>query len=685
MTWLAPDGHSTAGSFPLVLLRGNCPEFSKTSDCCLLHAFFSSSTLDCDSTLMSLLSPPPSILLLPSQRSSTHSLSSASSASSSSASSNSDSSHTSASVNTPTKLNMQPQRKIRFAPLPDPRRALLLTDDGAELPLPVAPDTADIPAAIYAPQAVYGFGVQPASIIKSQTKAHYASSSSSPSASPYQSPYQSPVHQTLPLPSQTQTPPPPPHSWGPSSPSKSSTWPKPKSFLRSLRKGSGTPASSTDSLTPTPSVDANNAPSTHSDSWGAPLARWGSTNSTIFGSPLARTQSQTSMTSLKKRGRSLFSSKDSKAKEERGGSRGRSVPPALNPFANSINFGAGSKMRGQKMLNGRVYGRGGSTNPFASARDEDPQFVEWGYGGMGSVKNGAGHSAWSRVQGGATMPDDPRAQGKSESNGHVGMGTVSSSGGGDDDDDGGGMGWVRRRREAREKEAREKEEREREEKEKLAQEAANGNAEGGGEIVEPQQANGEDDVTCPTPETVKSSPLPDTDSTPAGTPSLPHSVPSMSPLPSVSPAGTPSIPSPAALSSISPSGTPSMPSPPIPANGAHVLQAVNLPAGFRGHHHHRSSSNANIMVAAAEQATRDVPSSSSSAGSVSESDTEDEGDEEEDDGEQDDGDKELNDDDGEDEEDEDEAAARRRTALGAGVEKISRHKEQNHDLHDSTG
>ncbi|KAG1751504.1 uncharacterized protein EDB91DRAFT_610356 [Suillus paluster] len=41
---------------------------------------------------------------------------------------------------------------------------------------------------------------------------------------------------------------------------------------------------------------------------------------------------------------------------------------------------------GVRMLNGRVYGskRQTPTKPFASARDE-PEFVEWGYGGMGSV------------------------------------------------------------------------------------------------------------------------------------------------------------------------------------------------------------------------------------------------------------------------------------------------------------
>jgi hypothetical protein len=100
------------------------------------------------------------------------------------------------------------------------------------------------------------------------------------------------------------------------------------------------------------------------------------------------------------------------------------------------------------MLNGRVYGaRGNNENPFANARDEaDPAFVEWGHGGMGSVRNGVGGEMWKRLQ---------------SENSSVMVGSVESETWGknaDDGDDGSGMGWVKRRREQREKQKMEEEE-----------------------------------------------------------------------------------------------------------------------------------------------------------------------------------------------------------------------------------
>jgi hypothetical protein len=91
------------------------------------------------------------------------------------------------------------------------------------------------------------------------------------------------------------------------------------------------------------------------------------------------------------------------------------------------------------MLNGRVYGaRRLHANPFASARDAEPEFVEWGYGGMGSVKNaaGSGSAMWGRLQ----------------SQGGVMVGSVEGAPVVEDDDDGSGMAWVRKRREKRERE-----------------------------------------------------------------------------------------------------------------------------------------------------------------------------------------------------------------------------------------
>ncbi|KAK0210279.1 hypothetical protein DFS33DRAFT_1292017 [Desarmillaria ectypa] len=109
--------------------------------------------------------------------------------------------------------------------------------------------------------------------------------------------------------------------------------------------------------------------------------------------------------------------------------------------------------KGTRMLNGRVYGQKKAQrerNLFANAPDAEPEFVEWGYGGMGSVKSSkeAGGKMWGKLQ---------------------------SEGG--NDDDGGGMAWVKKRREERERkareerEAKEKEEKEAKEKEEKEREA----------------------------------------------------------------------------------------------------------------------------------------------------------------------------------------------------------------------
>jgi len=107
------------------------------------------------------------------------------------------------------------------------------------------------------------------------------------------------------------------------------------------------------------------------------------------------------------------------------------------------------------MLNGRVYGGHkqrhsvADANPFANARDDDLEFVEWGYGGMGSVRgarsagivgnaNDRERTKWERLQ----------HNGRNVVAGHV-----------DEDDDGSGMEWVKKRKAARER--KEKEEKER--------------------------------------------------------------------------------------------------------------------------------------------------------------------------------------------------------------------------------
>lgn len=144
------------------------------------------------------------------------------------------------------------------------------------------------------------------------------------------------------------------------------------------------------------------------------------------------------------------------------------------------------------MLNGRIYGAKrhpvhSNANPFASARDE-PEFVEWGYGGMGSVRasGDVANSVWKGLHangGSGTLSHKPTAWGAgggrstasarrhmTQTAPECSMGSVTA--GGDDEDDGSGMGWVKRRRAEREaklkaeREAKERAEREAAEDEK---------------------------------------------------------------------------------------------------------------------------------------------------------------------------------------------------------------------------
>lgn len=115
---------------------------------------------------------------------------------------------------------------------------------------------------------------------------------------------------------------------------------------------------------------------------------------------------------------------------------------ALTPV---ISEGGGSVAAGTRMLNGRVYGR--SRVRATQSEDREPEFVEWGYGGMGSNRGSSASSAYAKVQSGHTN-------------------VVA-----EDDDDGSGMGWVRKRREAREREKREREEKEAKEKAEQEQHA----------------------------------------------------------------------------------------------------------------------------------------------------------------------------------------------------------------------
>jgi hypothetical protein len=70
--------------------------------------------------------------------------------------------------------------------------------------------------------------------------------------------------------------------------------------------------------------------------------------------------------------------------------------------------------------------------------------VEWGYGGMGSVRSGG---MWAKVQ-----SDQKTFLGHTKERGRAGAPAAEAD---DDDDDGSGMGWVKKRREERERQKRE--------------------------------------------------------------------------------------------------------------------------------------------------------------------------------------------------------------------------------------
>lgn len=81
---------------------------------------------------------------------------------------------------------------------------------------------------------------------------------------------------------------------------------------------------------------------------------------------------------------------------------------------------------------------------------DDNEFVEWGYGGMGSVKTAAAAGAdkkWARVQGSSALGVGAPETGW----GKTRRPTV------DEDDDGGGMAWLKKRREQRERDRKEAE------------------------------------------------------------------------------------------------------------------------------------------------------------------------------------------------------------------------------------
>ncbi|KAG2154393.1 uncharacterized protein EDB93DRAFT_1248198 [Suillus bovinus] len=111
---------------------------------------------------------------------------------------------------------------------------------------------------------------------------------------------------------------------------------------------------------------------------------------------------------------------------------------------------------GVHMLNGRVYGskRQPLTNLFANVRDE-PEFVEWGYGGMGSISSSSDSKYSVLAKGSPALLSHNHAQEVGDGAARERKDSVGNSDfAGGDSDDGSGMEWVRKRRQKRERLAR---------------------------------------------------------------------------------------------------------------------------------------------------------------------------------------------------------------------------------------
>jgi hypothetical protein len=343
-----------------------------------------------------------------------------------------------------------------------------------------------------------------------------------------------------------------------------------------------------------------------------------------------------------------------------------------------------------KMLNGRVYGAKRYAtqtlaNPFANVRDE-PEFVEWGYGGMGSVDASAGiaNNMWKGLQrsergsallagssfgspsasahqttgavtagggrGSGARATSPIARRKMEDNApKCGMGNVGARSGMDEDDCS-GMGWVRKRR--AEREAKTRLEQDAKELERKTQEKRKS----GDSMDVSMYASTASTATSLTACTSTAS----TDVTTPTTSPLASRSPSVTDLKLTSSPCSESRDLRAAPPCIvageqpSKSVTPSTPPTPAPKDEHehHVLTAVRLSPNMS------SSSHKHEEVAPFSPVMEETTSTNSFG-------------EEEGPGRRPDEEQEQDDDDDDDEHDAQDI--RRKTALGAGVEKISRH------------
>lgn len=163
-----------------------------------------------------------------------------------------------------------------------------------------------------------------------------------------------------------------------------------------------------------------------------------------FGAPLARSASIAipSMSSSQTRSstNSLGSGRDHHAIPQ----NYFPSPPTSPPMRPKV------PTNGMHMLNGRAYGSK-RRSLFANVHDE-PDFVEWGYGGMGSTSCSSDSKYSILAKGAPALLSYGHTQ-KGDGHDAAARERVSDLAGGNGDD-GSGMAWVRRRRQEREQRAR---------------------------------------------------------------------------------------------------------------------------------------------------------------------------------------------------------------------------------------
>lgn len=443
----------------------------------------------------------------------------------------------SAALSPETERKMSESRKIRFAPLPEPRRELMVDEDGVELPCQVAPDATAFPT--------QSPGAGP-SVTLDRTDSLVTDSGASTTSTDADT--QSQISRKR---------------------------AKRNSLLKlfGVKSGSIPKRTSTSSL---PSADANGTIG------GIPVPGLGLFRPTSRESWSGELSGYTSDNSIARRTSSPL--RPSSA-------GGRLSQPNYGSFGAPLMQSDGS--RPQRMLNGRVYGARRAKERLQPLPSMEPEFSEWGYGGMGSVN---------------TTGEYSKLQSK-----------TSAVSGGDEDDDGSGMAWIKKRKEKREREEREKKE-----------------AEAAAEAAKAQEPRASTETTDSAP-TVHAEPIETpTVQTPTGTapPSRQNSTPLSPPRPRT-------VSSPPTRQNSTATVTPDR----------HHPTVVAVPA-------HRGRPEGTVLSSGVAMSPETSPERSSS-GSSRRSSSDDE-DAEESTGR-------------EDEEEEEEEEQKRKTALSAGIEKISRH------------